>query len=58
MSVASTLDTNKYKLLMKITIEDLDIIKGILVVVIKVKRFIMFGKKSIYFQQKTKMFAK
>lgn len=30
MSVASTLDTNKYKLLMKITIEDLDVIKGIL----------------------------
>lgn len=28
MSVASTLDTNKYKLLMKIAIEDLDIIKG------------------------------
>ncbi|XP_031626312.1 uncharacterized protein LOC116342734 [Contarinia nasturtii] len=28
MSVASTLDTNKYKLLMKICIEDLDIIKA------------------------------
>lgn len=27
-SVASTLDTNKYKLLMKASIEDLDIIKG------------------------------
>lgn len=28
MSVASTLDANKYKLLMKISIEDLDVIKG------------------------------
>lgn len=28
VSVASTLDTNKYKLLMKIAVEDLDIIKG------------------------------
>lgn len=28
MSVAQTLDTNKYKLLMKIAIEDLDIFKG------------------------------
>lgn len=28
ISVASTLDTNKYKLLMKIAIEDLEVIKG------------------------------
>lgn len=28
-SVASTLDTNKYKFLMKIAIDDLEIVKGI-----------------------------
>lgn len=36
MSVASTLDANKYKLLMKIAIEDLDVIKGILQKIVQI----------------------
>lgn len=33
-SVASTLDTNKYKFLMKIAIDDLEIVKGICIYII------------------------
>ena len=51
-SVASTLETNKYKLLMRVSIEDLDIVKGK-----RFRYFIGICSESLEFSQNWSNFA-